>query len=265
MGRTSYEAVVDSPNAAAAAASTRRGYAAIPAEGDVESRQPAAVPAAAVPAAAAAGVAPNGSGTPRAADAFLVKVLDVRGATYEVTASPGDTIVTLKKRLAVVSSVEVERQRVIHMGRVLSDADTLASAKVQPGTVLHLFQRPKSAMQSVNVLVQGQPNSSSSSSSTTAAGAAASSSSNGVPVLPDLIVQAGNGLTANPLYGHEAWSLERARRSMRLLASCLFLISTMQVTDDTVASDTSLLSYTARCRSNTMRKSKPIGKHRIVV
>jgi Ubiquitin family len=225
MGRTtSYEAVVDSPNAAAAAASTRRGYAAIPADGDVESRPPAAVPAAAAPA-----VPPSSSaGTPKAADAFLVKVLDVRGATYEVTASPSDTIVTLKKRLAVVSSVEVERQRVIHMGRVLSDADTLTSAKVQPGTVLHLFQRPKMAMQAVNVHVQGQPNSSSSSSSTTAA--AASSTNSGVPVLPDLVVQAGNGLTANPLYGHEAWSLERARRSMRLLASCLFLISTMQVT-----------------------------------
>jgi Ubiquitin family len=219
MGRTSYEAVVDSPNAAAAA-STRRGYAAIPAEGEVE--------VIANTAAAAVAAPPNGAGTPRAADAFLVKVLDVRGATYEVTASPGDTIVTLKKRLAVVSSVSVELQRIIHMGRVLSDADTLTSAKVQPGTVLHLFQRPKSALQSVNVHVQGQPN-----STTTAAGAAASSSSSGVPVLPDLIVQAGNGLTANPLYGHEAWSLERARRSMRLLASCLFLISTMQVTHHT--------------------------------
>jgi Ubiquitin family len=224
MGRTSYEAVVDSPNAAAAA-STRRGYAAIPAKGDVEARPPAAVPPV-VAAAPAVAAPPTSSGTPRAADAFLVKILDVRGATYEVTASPGDTIVTLKKRLAVVSSVSVELQRIIHMGRVLSDADTLTSAKVQPGTVLHLFQRPKSAMQSVNVHVQGQPNS---TTTAAAAGAAASSSSSGVPVLPDLIVQAGNGLTANPLYGHDAWSLERARRSMRLLASCLFLISTMQV------------------------------------
>jgi Ubiquitin family len=104
------------------------------------------------------------------------------------------------------------RQRIIFRGRVLADGDTLTAAHVEPGSVLHLFQRPKDAVPRHH-------------------GAAAAASGHAAalhqshPEMPSLVI----GSVHDYQYSESAWALEAARRGLRLLSYCLFLISSMQV------------------------------------
>ncbi|CAM9817473.1 unnamed protein product, partial [Phaeothamnion confervicola] len=149
-----------------------------------------------------------------------IKVLDVQGHTYSLTVASDATVAALKDQLVEVSQVERERQRIIHMGKVLQDGDTLASHKVQCGTTLHLFQRPK------GVLPLPPPPLDPADPAAAARGSISAVA--GIPGgVPHLTVHGGDYGSAG-LFGDAAWQLDNARRGLRFLASFLFLVQTMQ-------------------------------------
>ena len=61
---------------------------------------------------------------------------------YTITISLSATVADLKEKLSTkeFADLPVERQRLIYSGRVLKDAETLASYKIQPGNTVHLVK-----------------------------------------------------------------------------------------------------------------------------
>lgn len=78
---------------------------------------------------------------------------------YEVSVSPSITVLELKQEIATKSDIPADSQRLIYSGKVLKDAETVASYKVQEGHTIHLVKSAKKA----------DPAASSSSPSTAAA------------------------------------------------------------------------------------------------
>ncbi|KAG5182021.1 hypothetical protein JKP88DRAFT_320412 [Tribonema minus] len=169
----------------------------------------------------------DGSDSQSSSDAIPIRVLDVTGNTYELHIPPSATVLALKAQLAAAAAVETERQRIIFMGRVLSDAEVLSACRVERGSVLHLFQRPKTAhVATTATRVDGHAGSAAAGDAAAAAGHTTAAQSH--PALPNLVIGLGGAALPSYEYGEAAWALEQARRGLRLLAFCLFLFSAMQ-------------------------------------
>ena len=106
---------------------------------------------------------------------------------YVLTTPLSLTVLDLKQKLSTSDYADIppERQRLIYSGRVLKDADTLASYKIKEGNTVHLVKGAASN-QRQNPAAQG--------SNTTGPGSTSSSAS-GVPTN----IAAGTG--NNPLAG----------------------------------------------------------------
>ncbi|CAM9450146.1 unnamed protein product, partial [Ectocarpus sp. 4 AP-2014] len=179
-----------------------------------------------VPAAAAAGGKGNGSdgvnsrtagaGEVRSDDEdddgrMTVRVLDVRGQFYPLRVTPETSVRELKLMLVDAAGVEVPRQRIIHGGKMLSDADTLGGRKISDGAAIHLFQRPKVAAAAgagIGTASAQQP----------------SNLHEFPPVLLQVQERGGDGEGAG---AH--WEVEAPRRKIMFLASILVLISVLQL------------------------------------
>lgn len=109
-------------------------------------------------------------------------------AKYVLTLPLSTTVSDLKTKLATAEYADIppDRQRLIYSGRVLKDADTLASYKIKQGNTVHLVKGAASN-QRQNPANQG------SSTATPSSGSA--SSAQGVPT--NLAAGTGN----NPLAG----------------------------------------------------------------
>lgn len=61
---------------------------------------------------------------------------------YTITISLSSTVADLKEKLATkdFADIPVDRQRLIYSGRVLKDAETLATYKIQAGNTVHLVK-----------------------------------------------------------------------------------------------------------------------------
>ncbi|ODV94164.1 hypothetical protein PACTADRAFT_86383 [Pachysolen tannophilus NRRL Y-2460] len=59
---------------------------------------------------------------------------------YSLTVLPSLTIAELKEKISHEADVPTDRQRLIYSGRVLKDADTVASYKIQSGHTIHLVK-----------------------------------------------------------------------------------------------------------------------------
>ncbi|KAL8809487.1 MAG: hypothetical protein Q9223_001247 [Gallowayella weberi] len=110
-------------------------------------------------------------------------------AKYVLTLPLSTTVLDLKTKLSTSEYADLppDRQRLIYSGRVLKDADTLASYKIKDGNTVHLVKGAASN-QRQNPAAQG-------SSTSTGTSGTASSSSQGVPT--NLAAGTGN----NPLAG----------------------------------------------------------------
>ncbi|KAI4128518.1 MAG: hypothetical protein LQ338_002688 [Usnochroma carphineum] len=109
-------------------------------------------------------------------------------ARYTITVPLSTTVLDLKNKLSTsdYADIPADRQRLIYSGRVLKDADTLASYKIKEGNTVHLVKGAASN-QRQNPANQG--------SSTTTGGSGATSGAQGVPA--NLAAGTGN----NPLAG----------------------------------------------------------------
>ncbi|KAL8738114.1 MAG: hypothetical protein Q9181_001061 [Wetmoreana brouardii] len=109
-------------------------------------------------------------------------------AKYVLTLPLSITVLDLKNKLSTPEYADIppERQRLIYSGRVLKDADTLASYKIKEGNTVHLVKGAASN-QRQNPANQG--------STTTAGASGATSGAQGVPT--NLAAGTGN----NPLAG----------------------------------------------------------------
>lgn len=106
--------------------------------------------------------------------------------------------------------------------QILGDADTLASRKVCTGAAMHLFRRPKATALSAAVR------------DVTQAGSTPALQTGGVPEIPsNLLRSQDSGVSgiASRFDGYLDAHMEvnRPRRGIRCLASCLLLVSIMQV------------------------------------
>ena len=97
-----------------------------------------------------------------AADAITVKVKSPDDKTHELVLSAGSRTEVLRGKLTLLTGLPAERQRLICLGKLLSDDKTLGEQGVKDGTFIHLVPKPAGACAS-----------SSSSSSGAAAAAAA--------------------------------------------------------------------------------------------
>ncbi|KAF9283900.1 hypothetical protein BGZ68_005050, partial [Mortierella alpina] len=59
---------------------------------------------------------------------------------YEITISPAATVLEFKTKISEKCDLPAERIRLIYSGRVLKDADTLESYKVQEGHTIHMVR-----------------------------------------------------------------------------------------------------------------------------
>lgn len=81
---------------------------------------------------------------------FSVKVTVMDGNSFVTSCRSTDTVSMLKAKIADVSSIPVEHQRVIFRGRVLHDEETLGECNVERDCVVFVVK------QSVGVLVNGK-------------------------------------------------------------------------------------------------------------
>ncbi|KAK7208537.1 ubiquitin-like polyubiquitin-binding protein [Myxozyma melibiosi] len=119
------------------------------------------------------------SAPPAAAETIKITVKSSADAKYPMDVSPSILVSDFKQLLEPLSSIPKERQRLIYSGRVLKDAETLASYKIQTGHTIHLVKSAAPAA----------------SSATSGSGAAAAAT----PAVPQNIA-AGQG-AGNPLAG----------------------------------------------------------------
>ncbi|KAL1917819.1 uncharacterized protein VTP21DRAFT_3653 [Calcarisporiella thermophila] len=75
---------------------------------------------------------------------------------YQIEIETSKTVLELKQAIAEKSDTAVERQRLIYSGRVLKDADTLESYKIQDGHTIHMVRSGASSGQSSQQQVQSQ-------------------------------------------------------------------------------------------------------------
>lgn len=59
---------------------------------------------------------------------------------YSLTLAPSTTVAELKTKLAELSEIAKDRQRLIYSGRVMKDEETLASYKLQSGHTVHMVK-----------------------------------------------------------------------------------------------------------------------------
>lgn len=59
---------------------------------------------------------------------------------HEVSVAPSATVLELKQQIETKADVPADRQRLIYSGKVLKDAETLSSYKVQSGHTIHLVK-----------------------------------------------------------------------------------------------------------------------------
>ncbi|CAM9481548.1 unnamed protein product, partial [Hapterophycus canaliculatus] len=162
-----------------------------------------------------------GSGNEGGDNGMAIRVLDVRGVFYPLRGlTPETTVRELKLMLVTETGVEMERQRIIHAGKMLEDTDTFASRKISDGTTIHLFQRPKTA---VTNSVRNRDGAGS--------GAILEQQPGGLHEFPPIYLQVnGGGDGAGGAAGSPShWEVDGARRKLRFLASFLLLISILQL------------------------------------
>lgn len=109
-------------------------------------------------------------------------------AKYTITVALSTTVLDLKNKLATSEYADIppDRQRLIYSGRVLKDADSLASYKIKEGNTVHLVKGAASNQ---------RQNPANQASSTTAGGSTTTPGALGVPT--NLAAGTGN----NPLAG----------------------------------------------------------------
>lgn len=86
---------------------------------------------------------------------------------WDVTVEVTETVSELKKKIAEVSSIPVENQRLIYSGKILKDDHTLESYKVQEEHVIHLVKSGGNNRAGASSSTAATTSSSSSSSTTT--------------------------------------------------------------------------------------------------
>ena len=67
---------------------------------------------------------------------FYVKTLTGRKLALDL--EPGATVREIKERLVETEGISIDQLRVIHQGRQLADADTLAAARIGAGVTVHM-------------------------------------------------------------------------------------------------------------------------------
>lgn len=73
-------------------------------------------------------------------DTIIINIKSSGDSKHEVTVDPTSTIEELKTIISASTDVAPERQRLIYSGKVLKDAETVASYKIQNGHTVHLVK-----------------------------------------------------------------------------------------------------------------------------
>ncbi|GAO51075.1 hypothetical protein SAICODRAFT_7230 [Saitoella complicata NRRL Y-17804] len=71
---------------------------------------------------------------------ITINIKSSQDKKYSLTVPLSLTVREFKDRVAAISEIEVERQRLIYSGRVLKDPDTLESYKIADGNTVHLVK-----------------------------------------------------------------------------------------------------------------------------
>lgn len=69
---------------------------------------------------------------------MILKVLTLAGEEREVEVDPTDKILQVKEKLEERDGIPVAQQRLIFQGKQLNDDKTVASYKLQSGTMVHM-------------------------------------------------------------------------------------------------------------------------------
>jgi ubiquilin len=73
-------------------------------------------------------------------DKITIKIKYQGDNVYEFSISPSSTVLDLKKMIAEKTNVQAANQKVIFKGKILKDADTLSTYKVEGGSTMHMVQ-----------------------------------------------------------------------------------------------------------------------------
>lgn len=84
-------------------------------------------------------------------DLITVVIMDPAQNKFEVSVNPLWNVGRLKKQGVTIHKIAVSQQRLIYMGRLLSDETILRDAKIdRDGVIIHLFPKPRVVIQSNN-------------------------------------------------------------------------------------------------------------------
>jgi len=93
----------------------------------------------------ASNLATSNSKTVRKGD-IQITILDAMNQKFELDVNGSDTLLEMRQKGGRVHKIPPERQRLIFMGRLLSEAmngETLKSIGIQTGMTVHLFPKPR--------------------------------------------------------------------------------------------------------------------------
>jgi Ubiquitin family len=155
--------------------------------------------------------------------AFVVKILDFAQQTFEVRVEPTWTVERLKQVGVAVHRVPVALQRLVYSGKLLQDDATVGSSGIKPGSIVHLFPKPR-------VVIQGHGDDrSTSAESNSGADANSNDPSSAGARVPTIVLDADEAQQRSQILVLGSAEYMEAQNNVKLFSFMLLVISSIEL------------------------------------
>ena len=150
-----------------------------------------------------------------------VIVMDPAQNKFDISVDPNWTVARLKKQGVAIHKIPSSQQRLIFMGRLLSDDIILKDAKINTdGVIIHLFPKPR-------VVVQG--NSNTEQQNDQSASDATSRDNNGGAHVPQIVLDPDEAQMRSQILVLGSVEIMDAQNNVKLLSFLLLIITSMEL------------------------------------
>lgn len=153
---------------------------------------------------------------------FVVKILDFAQQTFEVRVEPTWTVERFKQVGVSVHRVPVALQRLVYSGKLLQDDATIATCGVKPGSIVHLFPKPR-------VVIQGHGDDNSTSAGSRNASDANSNDNSAGARVPTIVLGADEAQQRSQILVLGSAEYMEAQNNVKLFSFMLLVISSIEL------------------------------------